>query len=251
MTLANGKRNIHKGFIPALIIMALIYCTSFRDIYILIACILSMALLFFSFRVQNWRLVAHERTIEELRKSEEHLRLAVSESELGTWDSNLLTGERAWSDQLGEIFGLPPNIPMTYEVFLSCLHPEDRERVAETARQSCDPAGTGRYFVEYRILRPDGELRWVAASGRAFFGMVNGKYKAVRITGGVLDITRRRHLEDALRKSEGKHGTVSTRREMGFSIARDKPLQTKQSPYARNDIMVSRRRKYHPQAAPV
>lgn len=216
MALANGKSGINKGFIPALIIMALIYCTSLRDVYILIACILSMALLYFSFRVQNWKLVAHERTIEELRKSEEHLRLAVNESKLGTWDSNLLTGERIWSDQFREIFGLPPNIPMTYEVFLSCLLPEDRKRVKETARQSCDPAGTGRYSVEYRIMRPDGELRWVAASGRVFFGMVNGKYKAVRITGGVLDITRRKYLEYALRKSEDKHGTVSTQREKNF-----------------------------------
>ncbi|MGV8073006.1 MAG: PAS domain S-box protein [Syntrophobacteraceae bacterium] len=141
------------------------------------------------------------RTQDALRESEDRLRLAVESAELGTWDFNPITGAVTWSDRCKEIFGLPDDSQMDYETFLQCLHPDDRSRIHIAAQKALDPAGNGRYDYEYRCLRPDGVQGWVFAKGQAVFGNVDGKRRAVRMIGTVLDITGQKRLEEDLRKS--------------------------------------------------
>ena len=130
---------------------------------------------------------------EELRRSEDRLRLAVEATGLGTFDFDPLTGELRWDERCKAVFGLPPEAEVDYETFLAGLHPEDREWTDREARRALDPESGGGYDVEYRTIGlRDGVERWVAARGQAFFEAG----RAVRFIGTVLDVTDRKRAEE-------------------------------------------------------
>jgi PAS domain S-box-containing protein len=135
-----------------------------------------------------------KRTEEELKGSEDRLRLAVQSTGLGTWDFNPVTGELRWDDRCKAMFGLPPDAEVDYEVFLAGLHPDDRERTHQVVQQALAPALGGEFNVEYRTIGlADGVERWVAARGQAFFDEGG---EAHRFIGTVLDITERKRAEE-------------------------------------------------------
>jgi len=139
-------------------------------------------------------------TQEQLRDSEERLRIAIESAELGTWDFNPETGALEWDHRTKELFGLPAAAEVNYDIFLSALHPDDRRRVDETVQKSFDPAGGGAYDIEYRTIGvEDKQLRWLAAKGRAFFDE-SGKVK--RFIGTVLDITEKKLAEERIASNE-------------------------------------------------
>jgi signal transduction histidine kinase len=82
------------------------------------------------------------------------------------------------------------------------VHPEDREIVDANVKSALDPRGTGQYDHEYRVIWPNGELRWVAAKGKVFFEEVDGQLWAVRFIGTLLDRTEFRRTQEALLQSE-------------------------------------------------
>ncbi|HEU4492875.1 MAG TPA: PAS domain S-box protein, partial [Rubrobacteraceae bacterium] len=135
-----------------------------------------------------------KRTEEELKGSEDRLRLAVQSTGLGTWDFNPVTGELRWDDRCKAMFGLPPGAEVDYEVFLAGLHPDDRERTHQVVQQALDSESGGEFNVEYRTIGlADGVERWVAARGQAFFDEGG---EARRFIGTVLDITERKRAEE-------------------------------------------------------
>lgn len=135
--------------------------------------------------------------------AEDRLQMAVEAADLGTWNLELPSNSLQWCDRCKEIFGIPRDSQFSYARFLEHLHPEDCHRVAAIVQQALDPQGTGRYETEYRVIRPDGETRWVAAKGRAYFEQQhNGARKAVRFLGTLLDQTDQKHLQEALLHSE-------------------------------------------------
>lgn len=135
------------------------------------------------------------RVEEELRLSEDRLRLAVEATGLGTWDYDFESKLMRCNEQLRTVLGLPPGATLDYETFLAALHPEHRGRVQDLIGRALDPEGDGRLDTEYRTAVRDGTERWVAARGQAFFE--DGR--AVRFVGTVLDITRRKKVEEAQR----------------------------------------------------
>ena len=142
-----------------------------------------------------------KQALESLRQSSERMRLAVESTGIGTWDYNPITGSLEWSDRCKAVFGLPPETEINYDMFLSRLHPEDRERTDKVVQHVLDPNGNGEYNIEYRTLWPDGTVRWAVAMGRAFF---NDKL-AYRFIGTILDITERKQAEDARNRSEQRY----------------------------------------------
>lgn len=135
-----------------------------------------------------------------LRESEARLRLTTESASIGTWDYNLAAGEMSWDARSKELFGLPPDAPVSYEdTFLPALHPDDRAFVEAAVARALAPDGPGTYDVEFRIIsQADGVLRWLAATGRAF--VAGGR--TVRFLGTTIDISARKSTEAALAASE-------------------------------------------------
>ncbi len=104
---------------------------------------------------------------EALKESQERLRLAMTTAQMGYHYRDFETGMAIYSDQLGALCGLPPGSSFAnYERFLNAVHPDDRERVVETvARATRDDTD---YVHEYRIIQPDGTVRWLADRGRVY-----------------------------------------------------------------------------------
>src|SRR5579883_1382103 len=115
---------------------------------------------------------------------EAHYQLAVEAAGIGLWDRDLVLERMVWSDKCKSMFGLPVDTDISYEFFLSLLHPDDRERVEQSIQKSL--AEKVEYSQEYRILWPDRSQRWISARGR---GIYDQQGRAVRIIGVVADIT--------------------------------------------------------------
>jgi PAS domain S-box-containing protein len=134
-----------------------------------------------------------KRAEEELRESEERMRLAMVAGGMGTWDWNVLTGEVRWSESLEALHGLVPGtFAGTYEAFQADVHPEDREPLMAAVN---DALRAGSYEIEYRIIQPDGDVRWIAARGNAVYQAG----QPARMRGVCMDVTERKRAADRQR----------------------------------------------------
>ncbi len=132
---------------------------------------------------------------ETLRKSEERYALAQKAANIGSWDWDLVKGTLTWSDTMEQLFGfLPGEFTGTYERFLESVHPEDRNSVEKAVKDSLE--NDNEYAIEYRIVWPNGTVRWMSAAGNV---MKDGSGRSFRMLGVVQDITLRKQAEEALR----------------------------------------------------
>lgn len=129
-----------------------------------------------------------------LRTSEERLDRAQKAANIGTWDWDLVSGEASWTDEAWALYtgGAPHAAPITLEMWLACVHPDDRARAAEIVSAAL---GTGRYSDEFRVRYDDGTIRWLESMGESTFGPDGA---AIRMVGTVRDVTARRDNDAAL-----------------------------------------------------
>ncbi len=132
------------------------------------------------------------RAEEELRQSEERLRVAMDAGGMGAWDWNVLTGQVRWSEGLEVMHGLAPGtFGGTFEAFLQDVHPDDRDVLVASIQEALT---AGTYDVEYRMLRPpDGAVRWLAAKGQVLYDEGG---QPVRMLGVCTDLTDRKNAAD-------------------------------------------------------
>ena len=131
---------------------------------------------------------------EALRQSEERLRLALDAAQMGTWDWNILTGQATWSKNHERLFCMAPgSFEGTYEAFLRCVHPEDREILVQALTRAISERVD--YNEEFRVVWPDGSIHWMAGRGQVFYDDTD---QPVRMIGTVLDITDRKQAEELL-----------------------------------------------------
>ncbi len=162
------------------------------------------------------------RVADELLRSEAHMRLAMSAAPLGTWEWDLVTDEVHWSDNLWRMFGLEPGQgKLDLETFREAIHPGDRFRVMR-AIESVLGAGQG-CCVEFRVVCPDGTLRWALAHGKA---ELDARGQPRRIFGVNMDISGLKEANEALDQSRLQlqallAGTESVREEERKAIAAD------------------------------
>lgn len=117
--------------------------------------------------------------------------LAVQAGEIGTFDLDLPTGRLTWDDRMLELFGYARDaFESTLDSFTDRVHPDDRERVARAIESAI--AECGALVVEYRVVRPDGTTRWIAARGRALAGPSGA---AARVLGAAYDTTADREAD--------------------------------------------------------
>ncbi len=143
----------------------------------------------YALAIRRWR------SQKALKDSEERYALAQRAANIGSWDWNMATGSLLWSDRIEPMFGFGPGqFEGTYEAFLECLHPEDRQAVIDAVAACIERHED--YCIEHRIVQPDGTVRWVAETGNVFYDS-NGN--ATRMVGVVQDITERKQAEIQVR----------------------------------------------------
>jgi diguanylate cyclase (GGDEF)-like protein/PAS domain S-box-containing protein len=135
---------------------------------------------------------------EALRINEERLRLVQDATGLADFEAGA-DGIAIVSDRLLEQFGMPlGNNRLTFEDILGRVDPRDRQRLKETIEASL--ASTEEFQCEFRITRADtGEVRWISSHTKM---QRDAEGKAIRSIGAHLDITERKHADEALRDSE-------------------------------------------------
>lgn len=134
-----------------------------------------------------------DATSSELRRQ---LEIAIDASDLGTFHCTMPLNRIIWNDRCKAHFWLPPEAEVDFELFYSILHPDDRERTRK-AVESCVYGGRN-YDVEYRTVSPQGEIRWVRATGRTLY---DEQQQPVQFDGTTQDITERKRTEQALKEA--------------------------------------------------
>ena len=137
-----------------------------------------------------------ERELQQALQ-QERFGLAVGAAGIGTWETDLVAGTTVWSEQLREIVGIGPDTaPLNNDAMLQIIVPEDRPRV--TGR--CDEVPpAGRFSeIEYRIRRPDGEVRHVLTRRAAQYDHGG---RALRVFGVIFDVSEARRAAEALQQA--------------------------------------------------
>ncbi|GJE61415.1 PAS domain-containing protein [Methylobacterium trifolii] len=146
----------------------------------------------------------HDRKEAEvaLRNAQEQLRLAVEATGTGVFDYDLVTDVLQWDARTRSFFGLGLDAHVDLDVYLSRLHPDDRDRADAAVRAAVDPDGSGTYDICYRTVSPEDRVeRWVSARGQTLFE--GGR--PVRLIGTARDVTESRRAEEALRDAEERY----------------------------------------------
>ena len=146
----------------------------------------------------------HERHVAEddLRASENRIRLAAETTGFGTYDLDVVSGVNVWSDQLFRICELPFGVPPPAEVLRQLVHLDDREKYDALVDDAFATDGPGRYQLEYRIVRESGDIRWLLDTGRVFYQSLGPVDSPTRIVGTIQDITERKAFEQSLRNAK-------------------------------------------------
>ena len=131
-----------------------------------------------------------------LVSSEERLMQAVRVAQIGIYDYDERTHALIWSAQLRSSFGYDPDHPATIQGFLDRVHPEDRAIIEAAARRAQESGGDGSFEADYRVMRKDGEVRWVSNRGQTFFEGEGHARRPMRTVGAVVDITERHAAEE-------------------------------------------------------
>jgi PAS domain S-box-containing protein len=132
-----------------------------------------------------------EAQTERLQRSEERRSIALSAGDMGSWEVDLATGHIEWDDGPYRIFGVDPTqFEPTVERIEAMMHPDDRAKSSVAAL-----VGTNgpRFQTEFRIVRPNGEVRWCYGAGIISRDAAG---KPMRMNGVTVDITERKRAEE-------------------------------------------------------
>jgi len=132
--------------------------------------------------------------VDDIRASERRLTLALAAAQMATWDWDIAGGVVVRSAGTPAFFGLPPEFengdPSLYHPY---FHLDDRHLIDEANRRAITSGS--RYVAEYRIIRPDGDLRWLREDGEA---VRDDEGRPVRVIGVTQDVTTRKRADEAL-----------------------------------------------------
>jgi len=142
--------------------------------------------------------LARKRLDDALRESEEKLAMAAKSAGAGLWSLDLASGRYWVTSRALELLGLPESEPLTLDRFLELVHPDDRDSIRRTIREVVSSREEGQ--AEYRIVRPDGTMRWLASRGRTTY---DASASPERLMGVTVDISERKRLEEISRNLTG------------------------------------------------
>ena len=164
-----------------------------------------------------------------LRETQERMELAANAAELGMWMWDIVRNEIWITDKGRALFGFAASEKLDFDRFRRVLHPEDRQWVLQAVENTLRTGA--EYEAEYRVILPDGRLRWIAGRGHVEF---NRDGQPIRMRGAALDITKRKLAEEQFRlvveaapnamimvNTEGRITLVNTQAEAVFGYARE------------------------------
>lgn len=132
-----------------------------------------------------------KQTEVELKRANERLNIASRAAGAGIWDWNMETGEIEWSPLMFDLLGLDPqNSKASFKAWETVIHPEDLQKAGERITE----AVKNHTFLDnlYRIIKPDGKVRWINALGQTEY---DPEGRPLYMTGICLDITQRWETE--------------------------------------------------------
>ncbi len=143
---------------------------------------------------------ARKQIEAQLRQSNERIAIATESAGIGVWEWDVASNSLTWDSRMYQIHGVPrTGATELYALWAACLHPEDREKclgeIATALR------GAKEFDTEYRIIRPDGEIRYLKAAARTLRGSDNS---VVRLIGVNFDITERKLADERLQQTNVK-----------------------------------------------
>lgn len=159
------------------------------------------------------------RVEETLRERDERIGLAAETANFALWTIDFERHETWMSDKGRELFGFASNEALSRDAFLARVHPEDQDAVEETIERA--RASSLPFEIEYRLLRPDGETRWLIARGRYLRGD-NGEIS--ELIGVAIDISGqvKANLELRLQREEvARLSRVAVMGEMSAALAHE------------------------------
>jgi formate hydrogenlyase transcriptional activator len=131
-----------------------------------------------------------------LRESEARLSLAATAGGAGLWEVDLPTGRGWFSPDVREMYGFSASEELTFESLVARVHPDDRDARQERFRAAIDDGSA--YVSEYRILLPDGRIRWAHVRGHSYAAVPGSPTKLMGVT---IDVTERKQAEEQLRQA--------------------------------------------------
>jgi PAS domain S-box-containing protein len=165
---------------------------------------------------QQLEAALHEREAAEeaLRDLQARVDNAQQLAHMGDYDWEIATDTNTWSDQLFRIYGHEPGaFAPTYERFMSMVHPDDQERI-QAIHQHAYATGEPYEMVE-RIVRPDGEVRFLASNGQV---VTDDSGNPLRLRGTCIDITDRVRAEQEREAHAARVHEEQTRRQAALEI---------------------------------
>ena len=139
--------------------------------------------------------LARKRADQALRESEARLSMATEAVEVGLWIMDVDKGGIWVSPKSRELFHFAQDEEIHYESYFRVIHPDDRERINQEVQQALRSGK--RLVCDYRIIRPDGTIRWIATRGQRFLKSTG---EPERMMGVSLDITERKKMENQLQE---------------------------------------------------
>lgn len=139
----------------------------------------------------NYDISDRKQAEQGLKKTEALLLRAQRGAQAGVWEIDLRTGGMIWSEPYYDVYGFSRSTEPSVTAWLSSIHPDDREQVLKLYRESIQE--TRNQNMEYRIIKPDGEIRWIHRQGQV---EVDERGNAIRIQGISFDVTERKNRDD-------------------------------------------------------
>jgi PAS domain S-box-containing protein len=165
-----------------------------------------------------WQRTMRKETERELVRANEQLCVAMKAGKSVGWEADVAVRGSFWFGDLQTIFGIPSNA-FTAQTgdFYDSVHPQDRERVRNAVEEA--KQNQRSFNEEFRIVRRDGTVRWVVSRGEFDYAK---KGEPLRMRGLAVDITDRKQMEEAVRKSEEKFSKAFRESPLAFSLTSTK-----------------------------
>jgi two-component system cell cycle sensor histidine kinase/response regulator CckA len=133
-----------------------------------------------------------------LSQARERMEFSLEAAGVGIWESDLSSGRTLWSDVQEHLHGLPAGgFRNTFDAFVDCIHPDDRQVVKDRIAESRRNRQNVR--LEYRTIWPDGSVHWITGIGRTFY---NASDEPIRAAGVSLEVTAQKNLQEQFHRAQ-------------------------------------------------